>query len=589
MVQAINRGDGTTRTSETVRRGTSSLVGAVRRAAVAALVTTVLAAACTSTPSSVKSGATPAGTHKGGTIILLANAGWGTADPAKNYTVQEWQLLPITNDGLVTFRHANGAAGTQIVPDLATSIPTPTNGDKTYTFTLRKGIRYSNGQPLLASDFVTVIKRQFTVPGPANSFYMGIVGAAQCAKTPTRCDLSNGVVTNNKTGTVTFNLTAPDPEFLAKLGIPFAVAVPGNTPLSDLGNNPPPATGPYMFKYYKPSSGALLVRNPYFHVWNAAAQPPGNPDQILYKFGLPAESEVTEIENGEADWMFDQPPADRLNELSTKYASQVHVDPVAGFYYMALNVNIPPFDNLKARQAVNYGVDRSAYVKIYGGPQLAVPTCQVLPPDFPGYKQYCPYTANPAPDGAGPWTAPDLTKARQLLAQSGEMGANVAVIGETGDVNQALTEQFVSDLNKIGFKATAKLLSGAIEYPYTQNSDNHVQAAYADWYQDYPAASDFLDVLFGCDYFHPGSDASPNISGFCDKSIESQMNQAGTLAETNPTAANQLWAQIDREVTDQAPLVSLFNPDFIGFVSKRVGGYQFSPLWYFLVAQAWVK
>ncbi|MDX6546523.1 MAG: peptide/nickel transport system substrate-binding protein [Gaiellales bacterium] len=529
------------------------------------------------------------GGGRGGTLTLLANSNWGPADPAKNYTLQEWQLLIITNDGLVQFRSTGGAAGTQLLPDLATEIPKPTNGGKTYTFTLRPGIKYSDGTPLKASDFVTVMTRQFTVPGPANGFYEGIVGASACLKSGASCkpsDLSNGVVADDAAGTVTFNLTAPDPEFLYKLSLPFAFAVPGNTSLKDLGNNPPPGTGPYMWKSYDPQHEAVLVRNPFFKVWNAGTQPDGMADEIDYKFGLTVEAEVTQVENGQADWVFDPPPSDRLNELSTQYSNQVHVNPLTAEYYFALNVNIPPFNNQKARQAINFAADRSAYVKIYGGPSLAVPTCQVLPPNFPGYKPYCPYTTNP---GDGVWHGPDLAKAKQLVAESGTKGAKVAVVGTTDEVGKAITEQLVNDLNAIGYKATSKLLAGGIQYTYIQNSDNNVQVGYSQWYQDYPAASDFLNVLFGCPGFHPHSDASPNISGFCDKSIQAEMDAALTLGETDPTAANVQWAKIDQQVTDQAPMVQLFNPKLIDFVSKRVKGYAWSPQWYMLFSHLSVK
>src|SRR4029079_10124810 len=92
-----------------------------------------------------------------------------------------------------------------------------------------------------------------------------------------------------------------------------------------------------------------------------------------------------------------------------------HVDPLASTYYFAFNTRIPPFDNVQARQAVNYATDRNALVKTYGGRKLATPPCQVLPPNFPGYKPYCPYTANP---GSGRWTAPDMAKAKQLVKAS---------------------------------------------------------------------------------------------------------------------------------------------------------------------------
>ncbi len=556
-----------------------------KRAIGVALAAGLLAAGCGGGSSSGSSSA--GGSHRGGTMIMLSNASWGTLDPAKNYTVLGFQSAQYVWDGLVGFRRVGGVAGTQIVPDLATAVPKPTDGGRTYVFHLRKGIRYSNGAALKASDFATVFKRQFTVPGPANSFYTGIVGGAACASSPKTCDLSQGVVTNDAAGTVTFHLTAPDPEFMDKLALPFAVAVPASTPPRDMGNTPIPGTGPYMWQSYNPNKAAVMVRNPHFHVWSTAAQPAGNPSQIEFKFGLTVEDEVTEVANGQADWMADAPPADRLNEIGTQWASQAHVNAQTAIYYMALNVNIPPFDSLKARQAVSYAVDRSAYVKIYGGPSLAQPSCQVLPPNFPGYKPYCPFTRNPS--SSGRWTAPDLATARQLVQASGTKGAKVAVVGTTDTIGRAISLQFVQDLKQIGYEATPKLLSNAIQYPYIQDSTNHVQVGYSQWYQDYPAASDFINVLLGCGYFHPGSDASPNISGFCDHAVQAQIDQALHLGETDPAAANALWAKIDRKVTDLAPIITLFNPKLVDFVSKRLGGYEYNPQGGFLWDQAWVR
>jgi peptide/nickel transport system substrate-binding protein len=241
---------------------------------------------------------TAAASHKGGTFTILANTSFGVADPAQNYTLQEWQLLINTHDGLVQFKRVGGVPGTQIVPDLATSIPTPTDGGKTYTFQIRKGIKFSNGQVMKPSDFVTTFERQFTVPGPT-SFYSGIVGASACK--PSNCDLSSGVVADDAASTLTIHLTAPDPEFLDKLALPFAYVVPASTSKKLTGNNVPPGTGPYMWKSYDPNKEAVLVRNPFFKVWSADAQPAGYPDQIIEKYGLQISDEVTQVQRGAAD------------------------------------------------------------------------------------------------------------------------------------------------------------------------------------------------------------------------------------------------------------------------------------------------
>ena len=468
------------------------------------------------------------------------------------------------------------------MPDLAESIPKPTNGGKTWTFTLRKGIKFSDGSTLDGADVKSTFERLFKIGNSPNAgtWYNVIQGADACIKTPKTCDLSKGVVVNGDK--VTFHLTTADPEFLDKLAVPFAFILPSSTPATNV-NIPPPGTGAYKWVQYSPNKQIKLVRNTFFKEWSKDAQPDGNPDVIVQKFGFTPESQVTAVENNTADWMFDQPPADRLNELSTKYADRVHVNPLTAVWYFAFNTRIPPFNNLKARQGVNYATDRNALVKIYGGPKLAVATCQILPPNFPGYKPYCPYTSGSATDK---WTGPDMAKAKQLINASGTKGAAVKVNTTTNTVDRDLGLYFVGLLNNLGYKATLQALSPDIQYPYAQNSDNKPQFAYSSWYQDYPAASDFLNILLGCGSFHPGSNSSPNIAEFCNKGIQAKMDQAGQMGITDPAGANNLWATVDKEVVDQAPWVAMFNPKYIDVLSNRVTGYQFSPQWYFLLDQA---
>ena len=533
------------------------------------------------------SSSSPAG-HKGGTFTILANSAFGVADPAQNYTLEEWQLLIDTHDGLVTFAKVGGVGGTKIVPDLATSIPLPTNGGKTYLFHIRRGIKFSNGQTMKPSDFVRTFERQFTVPGPT-TFYSGIVGANKCSTKG--CNLSKGVVANDSAYTLQINLTAPDPELMDQLSLPFAFVVPGNTSLKLTGNNVPPGTGPYQWKSYNPNSQAVLVRNPYYKEWSAQAQPPGYPNEIIEKYGAQVSDEVTEVKNGQANEVFDgdQIPSDQLTQLnSPQYASQVHVNTLTADWYMALNTRRPPFNNLMARQAINYAANRSADVKIAGGSALAVPTCQILPPNFPSYKPYCPYTAG---TNHTKWTAPDVAKAKQLVQQSGTKGMHV-VVNETNDqVGKALAQQMVSDLDSIGYKASTQLLAASVQYPFVQNSNNSGKwnVGWSAWYQDYPAQSDFLNVLLGCGSIHPGSDASPNIAAYCSKSTQALITKAETEEATNPSGAAALWTQVDHADTNAAPWVDMYNPKQIDFLSKNVHGYKWNPQWYILIDQLWLS
>jgi peptide/nickel transport system substrate-binding protein len=254
-------------------------------------------------------------------------------------------------------------------------------------------------------------------------------------------------------------------------------------------------------------------------------------------------------------------------------------------FYVAMNTNLAPFDNPKVRQAVNLAIDRNAAVKIYGGPKLATPTCQVLPPGIAGYEPYCPWTKNP---GKG-WSAPDLERAKQLVKESGTAGQKVLVNSNDTAVEKQIGIYLQSVLKDLGYDASVKSMASTIQFNYIQNTLNKVQISVTTWYQDYPAPSDFLNVLFSCAGFRPGSDASMNIAGLCDKALDADMARAMSTAVTEPAAAAPLWAAVDRKVTDLAPVAVLFNPKKLDFVSKRLGNYTFGAQFYFIWALAWVK
>jgi peptide/nickel transport system substrate-binding protein len=524
--------------------------------------------------------------NEGGTLHLLAQAAGGTLDPQVNYTLQYWQLYQSVYDQLVTFARVGGQASNTIVPDLATAMPSVTDGGKTYTFTLRTGIKFANGQSLTVADVQASFQRLFKVASPnAGSWYNVIVGATACLSKPATCTLSGGVVVNAATNSVVINLSQPDPEFLDQLAMPFASILPAGSPAHDAGTDPIPGTGPYYFASYAPNSALVLKRNPYFKVWSAQAEPQGYPNEIEETFGLSAEAEVTAIENGQADWMYDPPPPDRLSELSTKYADQVHINTLTAYWYLAMNTNIAPFNNLQARQAINWAIDRNAVIRLYGGPSLATPACTLLPPGIPGHVNFCNYTAG----GGSTWTAADMAKAKALVKASGTAGTSVGVVVQNDPVNESIGEYVQSVLNQLGYKATLKPLSDNIQYTYIQNTNNHVQISLTQWYQDYPTAADFLQVLLSCSSFNPGSDSSINIAGYCNKSIDAQMSTAEAEQESNPAAANALWGKLDQELMAQSPLAPLINPKLIDFVSSRVHNYSFSLQYYMNVDQLWLK
>ena len=367
--------------------------------------------------------------HRGGTLVVRADrpSVVDSIDFALTGATYTFPFLRMTGDGLVALNQVSGLAGAQPVPDLATSLPSPTDGGHTYTFLLRPGIRYSTGRPVQATDFRSTFERDYALDYGNVNDYNEIVGGAQCQKRPKRCDLSRGIVADDAAHTVTFHLVRPDPDFLYKLAFPAAYVLPSGTPRRPAGTHPLPATGPYMIASYRPRSLLRFVRNPYFHEWNRAAQPAGYPDRIDLRIGGTSDEAIRDVVDGKADvlWLAEPWTPLQLSRVELRYRSQLHSNPRPNVQALFLNTRVPPFDRLDARKAVNFAVDRAAATNAWGGPNTAQPTCQILPPNFPGYRPYCPYTAGSTTSGK--WTAPDLTKARALVARSGTRGMKVTL------------------------------------------------------------------------------------------------------------------------------------------------------------------
>ena len=437
------------------------------------------------------------------------------------------------------------------------------------------------------SDVRFTFERLFKVHGPtADSLYGVIDGSAACLQDPATCALASGISVNGRT--ITFHLTRPDTEWLQKLALPPAALLPPSVGASEIGSEVSRlvGTGPYAWASYSPARQLVLERNPYFKAWAPAAQPDGYVDRIVQRFGLSGEAAVTQVERGQADWVADDVPSDRLREMLGRFSSQTHVNALPADWYFALNVNIKPFDQIKARQAVNLAIDRNEIVRIFGGGRLATPTCQVLPPGFPGYAPYCPWTLR----GEAPWSAPDLARATKLVEESGTKGDPVDIVVGNDGVEKAIGQYILVVLTKLGYDPVITSLPDGVQTAFVQNSRNHVEMGLSQWRQQYPAPSEVLDGLLGCGSFVPDSDTSPNISGFCDrKTVQPLMQRAVTLGLTRPLAAQRLWRQVDRHVVDLAVWLPLFNPKQTDLVSPRVGNYRWSPQLHLMPSLLWVK
>jgi len=470
-------------------------------------------------------------------------------DPQQAYTAQSWWAMWNVYETLLTYKHVDGAGGYQLVPGLAQSLPTISRNGRVYKFTLRKGIRYSNGKRLKASDFKWAIKRGFLATGQGVGFYTDIAGAKAYAAHPTKSGNIAGIVVNNKKRTIVIKLTRPRGDFLTILALMFAAPVPGNTPPTIL-NGTIPGTGPYRFSAFDANRGFTLLRNKYFK--KTKYIPRGTPNKIDVALVGDANAAVQRVINGQADYTNAAIPPDRIASVKSK--GHLVLRQTANTYYFWMNIREAPFNKLKVRQAVNYAIDRGAMQRIvWGG--LGQATQNVLPPTYPSYRKLKLYSHN-------------VAKARQLINQAGAKGAKVTVW--TRQVSDAVdaAQYYTSVLNSIGLDAKLNSLPRATYYTTIGNVATHAQTGWARWLEDYPHPLDWFDVLLNGNRIT--NTDNNNYAWYSNKKTNGEIESLKKAQVLTP-AVNDKWATVEKQIMQQAPWAPWSNRVFPEFFSKKMG------------------
>jgi peptide/nickel transport system substrate-binding protein len=490
----------------------------------------------------------------GGTLTGTYTAFPEYLDPGLSFSLEGATALQNVYIPLLTYAHGNGSAGTKLIPGLAKDLPQIDQGGKRYTLFLRPGLEYSDGTPVKASDFRFAVERLFRINSVGSTFYTGIVGAEDFAKT--KKGGIAGIDSDARSGKIVIHLTAPSGTFSYVLGLPYSALLPPDTPNEDQTANPPPATGPYVITDVRPGRSWEYARNPVWASANGEAMPQlpgGHVSAIKFKVQPNSNAQLNEVEQGKVDWMKNPPPPDRYADVKSKYeGTQFREMPTISVYYFWLNTQKPPFDDARVRQAVNYAINPAALERIYAG--TVKRTQQILPSQMPGYEQFELYPH-------------DLAKAKELVAEAHPSDRQVTVWTNNIPPADEAGEYLEQVLRQLGFEVKLKAVNASTYFTLISNTSTpDLDAGWSNWLLDYPHPNDYFQPQLSGESILPIGNT--NWAMFDDPATTAKIKELGAQ-QLGPEQEDE-YAALDRAVMQQAPWAPFGSLTLGTFVSDRV-------------------
>jgi ABC-type transport system substrate-binding protein len=512
-----------------------------------------------------------AGPVKGGTLTVTFQGEPATLDPAVAWEIESWSIERLTYQTFLTYASEPGQAGTRLVPDLATEVPSVENGgiseDGTvYTFRLRKGVRFAQpvGREVTAADFKWSFERMMRAPqAPATSFYTGIAGAR--AFLAGAADEIAGYEAVDDV-TVRITLEQPDAAFLMAMTMPFTSVMPREWVEKvggDIGRRPL-GTGPYVISAWRPDRSITAVRNEHW-----AGDGDQWVDEMRFDFTGTPGTALLKLEHGEADLLGDGITSADYARTSadTAWSDSIVSAPLIAWYYIFMNVQEEPFDDARVRRAVNHAVDTARIQALLAGQGETLG--QLYPKGMPGHqadKTFYEY---------------EPERARRLLAEAGYPdGFTVTFFTHNIDPFPKLAESIRADLEAVGIRVDLKQLSRDVYWSAIGRGDRRVAIGLSDWYQDFPDPSDWIGPLFTAP-----ADGGANASFYENARVDALY--ARGARELGEAERIGLFRKMQDIIMDDAPVAPLCQPVWNGLHGKTTGGVYVHPVWIHTFQEYW--
>jgi peptide/nickel transport system substrate-binding protein len=529
------------------------------------------------------------GTKKGGTVTILNTAGGvDSLDPGYWYYQSDYEEL-----GMTTQRWLYGWAPTDTKPrpDIAEALPKVSNGGKTLTIKIKSGIKYSKplqNRTVKSADIKYALERCFLPAvqnGYANTYYGEIEGAT--ALQSGKATEISGIQTPDDR-TLIIKTVKPQGVLAtgAALGMPCTIPVPKDYAAKyDKGKQSTYGehqvfTGPYMVQNngkgkvtgYQPGKKLVIVRNPN---WTKKGDfRPAYLDKMIFTgdFDATVASKKTLQGQSMLSGDYSVPPPAVLKTVLTTKKSQAVLTP-EGNRYISLNTKVKPLDNVNVRRAISAAMDRTALRQTRGGPSIGPIATHFLPPGTTGFDE-AGGLKGPGFDFVSSPTA-NVPLAKSYMKKAGfssgsYTGAPLLTIADNQSPAKQTAEAFQSQVGKIGIKLQLR------EVPHVTMLSKFCQVPKAavaicpnlGWGSDFFSAQSFIDPLFNGKNLVPSGNV--NTAQVNDPVLNAKIEKAKTL--TDPAAIGTAWANLDKEVTNQAYFITWVWDNYVGLESTNVKG-----------------
>ncbi|NRQ34176.1 ABC transporter substrate-binding protein [Nonomuraea sp. NN258] len=513
----------------------------------------------------------PEGVQKGGTVTMIDRDDFAHLDPAQIYVNTAQTMAMLIHRGLTGYkRTAKGEF--KLVGDLATDAGTPSDGGKTWTFTLKDGVKWQDGSAITSADVKWTIERMFA---PFVTF-----GPSYIQQWLTEEDYKKAyegpydgkeldAIETPDDKTVVFKFKTPHADANYAFAMGGYGIVPKAKDTKEKYDKEPFSSGPYIIKSHVVDKSYELVRNPH---WDANTDPirGAYPDVWKMEFGQePLQITDRFVADAGPDQtaftFYASTPPERLQQVLSNQdlagRRLVSPSPYGNYYYF----NLDRVKDQKVRQAINYAWPSKQIQQTLGGPQAAaLPTTILNENTTVGYKPYDLFGKTTKPEG-------DIEKAKQLLAETGNPNPTIVYAYNQTPTQEQVTIVIKNALEKAGIKVVAKPLDRKTYYDSISQTKNEFDLYWGGWGSDWPSGSTVMPIIFG-----PVADGGQNMSHLNTPELTAKMKEISENPDID--AANAAWMALDKEIQEKyTPLVVAENRIATMLHGSKVGGAEIDP------------